>query len=93
MGEYTSGVANSICMVKSIVAVAQDDTDGSISVDFNITEDISAIVQVKDDSNVLQNPNDLIVTVDDGVVTVADGSSTKIITGYTYIIMAVRDKS
>jgi hypothetical protein len=92
MSAYTSGVANSICMAKAIVASATDASDGSISVDFGIDETLSYILQVKDGSNVLQDPNDLVLTEDAGVVTVVNGSGDSITEDYTYTIMAIREK-
>lgn len=91
MSAYTSKVANSICMSKAVTASATDALDGYISVDFNIDETIVPIVQVRDDSNVLQSGNDLVLTIpSDGVVKIENGSGDSITEDYIYTIVAIR---
>jgi hypothetical protein len=92
MSAYTSGVANSVCMSKAIIASATDASDGSITIDFGINKSFAYVLQVKDDSNVLQDPADLVLTEDAGVVTIANGVGDSITENYTYTVIAVIEK-
>ncbi len=93
MSAYTSGVANSICMAKSVTATATDASDGYISVDFDIDVAIVPFVQITTSVGVLQDPNDLVITQpSNGVVKIADGSGDSITEDYVYNIMAIRPK-
>lgn len=92
MATRTASKTNGVSMAAMYTAVAQDDTDGEIIFDFDMSYDIIANIMVTDASDVLVDMADAVVDYPaPGQVRVQDGAATFAITaGQNFHVVAQR---